>query len=359
MWPAISSQPYISAMQPAAPAAHPPPTASRPGGAHQPGVRGANKRQGSASSLPGFRRVLAARILSCAHNMDAEPEPEPAASIYEPVETYGVNDYGPLLSGDHRYTPPHGRLPSSCALRTAQEYAELGGVAWVAGADAFRTHDEDEDPVVCTFDNLLTSEECQHIKQVATPKLRRAGVTTDSGKGGRTSDGRTNELAWVPHDSTPGVFAVIERVANFVGLPVENAESLQVIRYAEGQRYNKHTDAYDPTNERGKNACQDGGNRVLVSVPDAFCSLLLTLPPHTRFLSRQTALIYLSEVEEGGATGFINLRLNIDPHPGRLLAFHNCYRGSASLHPDSLHAGCPVIKGTKWAVSALVRSVCI
>lgn len=65
-------------------------------------------------------------------------------------------------------------------------------------------------------------------------------------------------------------------------------------------------------------------------------------------------MIYLSEVEEGGATGFINLRLNIDPHPGRLLAFHNCYRGSASLHPDSLHAGCPVIKGTKWAVSALV-----
>jgi hypothetical protein len=80
------------------------------------------------------------------------------------------------------------------------------------------------------------------------------------------------------------IWDMISRIAQMIGLQAENAESLQVIRYAQGQKYNKHTDAYNPTNERGRAACRDGGNRIV------------------------TALIYLSEVEAGGETGFINLR---------------------------------------------------
>ena len=104
-----------------------------------------------------------------------------------------------------------------------------------------------------------------------------------------------------------------------------------MIRYGVGQRYNKHTDAYDPTNARGINACRDGGNRMV------------------------TALIYLTEVAEGGETGFINMRLDIPPVPGTILIFHNCYEGSCSLHPDSLHAGKPVITGEKWACNLWFR----
>ena len=85
----------------------------------------------------------------------------------------------------------------------------------------------------------MTEEEIAHIIETALPKLRRAGVTTEKGTGGRQSAGRTNSLAWLPHDTTRTVHNVITKIAAVVGIPPENAESLQVIRYEMGQRYNK------------------------------------------------------------------------------------------------------------------------
>lgn len=43
---------------------------------------------------------------------------------------------------------------------------------------------------------------------------------------------------------------------------------------------------------------------------------------------------------------------DVQPKGGRLLLFHNCYEGSCSVHPDSLHSGKPVIAGEKCAVAA-------
>ena len=200
--------------------------------------------------------------------------------------------------------------PRPCAR--ARSYAAAGGTIYAAHPEAYRTHADDTDPTVATFDGILTEEEIAHIIETALPKLRRAGVTTEKGTGGRQSAGRTNSLAWLPHDTTRTVHNVIAKIAAVVGIPPENAESLQVIRYEMGQRYNKHCDAYDPGNQRGRNACKDGGNRVV------------------------TALIYLTDVEKGGGTGFTNLRLEVRPKPGRLLIFHNCYEGTGSLHPDSV-----------------------
>jgi len=258
-----------------------------------------------------------------------QPEPECSASGGDDDTEPWPRFYG--QPGDHKYTAPAGRVHSATPLRTAKDYEAMGGTLHTASSDAYRTHKEDADPIVATFENVLSTEEIAHIKEVATPKLRRAGVTTDAGTGGRVSQGRTNDLAWVPHDTTPIIWGVISRIAEMIGLEAENAESLQVIRYAQGQKYNKHTDAYDPTNERGRNACRDGGNRIV------------------------TALIYLSEVEAGGETGFINMRFDVQPKVGRLLLFHNCYEGTCSVHPDSLHSGKPVIAGEKWACNLWFR----
>ena len=76
-----------------------------------------------------------------------------------------------------------------------------------------------------------------------------------------------------------------------------------------------------------------------------------------------TALVYLSEVAGGGETEFPERRaaagegnekggeapLRVTPRPGRLLIFHNCYPGEDRRHPATLHAGCPVAEGQKWA----------
>eukprot|EP01052_Picozoa_sp_SAG31_P051018 SAG31_NODE_11917_length_986_cov_1.414882_1_plen_75_part_10 len=75
--------------------------------------------------------------------------------------------------------------------------------------------------------------------------MSRAGVTTDDGKGGRQSAGRTNDSAWLPHDATPLVWQVVQRISELVGLPSEHSEDLQVIHYQVGQEYRKHWDAYN------------------------------------------------------------------------------------------------------------------
>ena len=70
-----------------------------------------------------------------------------------------------------------------------------------------------------------------------------------------------------------------------------------------------------------------------------------------------TALFYLSDVKAGGGTGFSNLKMEVQAETGKLLVFHNCYEGTCQVHPDSVHAGLPVIEGDKWAVRAHLHGV--
>lgn len=95
----------------------------------------------------------------------------------------------------------------------------------------------------------------------------------------------------------------------------------------------KHWDGFNPGHE--KNRTQeiesDRGNRLV------------------------TALMYLNDVEEGGGTGFINMRFEVAASAGKLLIFHNCYAGTRATHSDSNHAGLPVKKGEKWGCNLWYR----
>ena len=41
-----------------------------------------------------------------------------------------------------------------------------------------------------------------------------------------------------------------------------------------------------------------------------------------------TALVYLNDVEEGGETKFPILNIEVKPRVGRMLVFHNVYKGT-------------------------------
>jgi hypothetical protein len=51
----------------------------------------------------------------------------------------------------------------------------MGGTLYTAHPEAYRTHKDDADPIVATFEDVLSAEEIAHIKEVATPKLRCVG----------------------------------------------------------------------------------------------------------------------------------------------------------------------------------------
>jgi len=178
-------------------------------------------------------------------------------------------------------------------------------------------------PLVHTIDGVLSPEACAHIIKVAEPKMSRARVSGASGL--RVSDGRSNSRTWVGHDSDEKVHAAASRIADVVGLSLVYAESLQVIHYGQGQEYRPHFDAYDLATEKGQRYCQRAGQRLV------------------------TALVYLTDVTAGGATGFPTLDMEVKPRCGKLLIFHNCFPGTTTRDPRTYHQGKAPRRGEKWA----------
>lgn len=186
------------------------------------------------------------------------------------------------------------------------------------------------EPLVYTISNFIDDDTCAHFIEKAKSSLDTA-LVADENKGS-TSKGRTNTNCWISHNSDSITMKVAKDIADIVGLPVENAESFQVVHYDTEQRYNAHFDAFvkDDT-EKNKRLLKRGGQRMI------------------------TALVYLNDVEEGGHTSFTSLKIDVAPEKKKLLVFHNCYPGTTKRHVNSLHAGTPPTKGEKYAFNLWFR----
>ena len=65
-------------------------------------------------------------------------------------------------------------------------------------------------------------------------------------------------------------------------------------------------------------------------------------------------MIYLNEVEAGGATRFDAIEQTVWPETGKLLAWNN-RRPDGSLNPATLHQGMRVRKGLKYVITKWYR----
>jgi len=187
-----------------------------------------------------------------------------------------------------------------------------------------------EDPKIYTISNFITDEECDHFIEISKPKMKRSVVSDE--KKGTISKGRTGENCWLQHYTDKTTGDVANKIANLISMPVENAESYQVVYYNTTQKYDQHYDAYHKNNtDKSKRCLRQGGQRVI------------------------TALVYLNDVEEGGHTSFPNLNIKVKPEKGKLVIFHNCYEGTTNVHVNSLHAGTAPTKGEKYAFNLWFR----
>ena len=66
-------------------------------------------------------------------------------------------------------------------------------------------------------------------------------------------------------------------------------------------------------------------------------------------------MAYLNPVEEGGATAFPLLGISFEPRPGTLLIWNNADPEGVP-NPQTIHAGMPVVKGTKYIITKWYRS---
>lgn len=186
-----------------------------------------------------------------------------------------------------------------------------------------------DDPLVVVFEDFLDAREIEALTMAAEAKLKQALVS--SAEAGVESPGRTGRNCWIPHNLNDVIARLSLRVSEIVGLPLEHAESLQVVHYENGQQYAPHYDAWDAATERGQRCMARGGQRLL------------------------TCLMYLNEPELGGGTSFPKLDMEVRARKGRMLLFHNCHSNTTIRHPDSLHGGMPVIEGEKWACNFWFR----
>lgn len=182
-------------------------------------------------------------------------------------------------------------------------------------------------PRIREFENVLSKEECLQIIRYAENKLERSKVGSDR----RISEVRTSSQVFIPNDALPCIKRCSKLVEELTGIPAKNQEKWQVLKYNPGQEYREHYDACmdEPCHESDRK--RGWGKRVY------------------------TFFIYLNDVEEGGETVFPRLNKSFKPKQGNAIFWHNLTKNRQKAHPDSLHAGLPVIKGEKWAINVWVR----
>lgn len=104
-----------------------------------------------------------------------------------------------------------------------------------------------------------------------------------------------------------------------------------MLNYKPGTEYKPHFDYFPATQEGNASNPEKKGQRV------------------------STLIIYLNDVEEGGATVFPSIGLSVIPKRGSAVYFEY-YNSLGQVNPLTLHAGAPVIKGEKWAVTQWMRN---
>jgi len=187
-----------------------------------------------------------------------------------------------------------------------------------------------DSPKVYTIDNFLTPSECQHFINISRNHIKPALVSGD--KEGFVSNGRTGQNHWVLHNTDNITKKIGEKIAEQVGIPLENAEAYQIIYYDKTQEYRQHYDGWlFDGSEKSRRNMKYGGQRM------------------------KTALVYLNNVEAGGGTKFTKLNLEVNAEKGKLLVFENVHSGTNKRHELSEHAGMPVIEGEKWAFNLWFR----
>jgi len=177
-------------------------------------------------------------------------------------------------------------------------------------------------PRIVLFHDFLTSGEISTIKSMATPRFKRATVQNYLTGELETASYRISKTAWLKEEEHEHVGHVYTRTNQVTGLNMETSEELQVSNYGIGGHYEPHFD-FARREEKNAFASLGTGNRIA------------------------TLLMYVSDVEQGGATVFPHLGISLWPKQGSAVFWFNLHQNGEG-DDMTRHAACPVLAGTKW-----------
>ncbi|MFT3790217.1 MAG: 2OG-Fe(II) oxygenase [Rudaea sp.] len=187
-----------------------------------------------------------------------------------------------------------------------------------------------ERPTVAFLDNVLDAQECDELVRRSAQKLVRSTIVDRERGSAEVIAGRSSEGTWFPLEADAFIARLDRRIAALMNRPLENGEGLQILHYRTGGEYTPHYDYFPPGDAGSAPHLAQGGQRV--------ASLIL----------------YLNDVEDGGATVFPRLNLAVGPKKGAAVYFEYC-NSRGEVDPATLHGGALVLKGEKWIATKWMR----
>ncbi len=179
--------------------------------------------------------------------------------------------------------------------------------------------------IVLHCPNLLPPDLCAELVRLID-KDRRPSTIADANGDNYFRTSETCDL----EASEPAVRDLEARLFKLNGIDPAHGEPVQGQRYDVGQEFKAHTDFFEPNGADFERFCSVAGNRTW------------------------TFMIYLNDVEAGGATRFKVLKKMFQPEIGKLVCWDN-HREDGSLNPATLHHGMKVRKGVKYVITKWYR----
>ena len=173
--------------------------------------------------------------------------------------------------------------------------------------------------------DFLDEASCAAIVARIDSSRRPSTIADDSGIAGF----RTSETCDLDPDD-PVVADLDRKICGLLGLSPELGEPIQGQRYEAGQEFRAHTDTFNPGGYDFYVHTAEGGQRTW------------------------TAMIYLNEPDDGGATRFKAIGKTVQPETGKLLAWDNL-QADGQPNPATIHQGMKVRRGVKYIVTKWFR----
>ena len=199
-----------------------------------------------------------------------------------------------------------------------------------SSADFLRAHDGVKrvpSPKLELFikEDFLTPEHCDELIALIDKDRRPSTLADYNGD----ALFRTSETCDLKVDDEP-VQRLEELLHAFTGIDPAHGEQLQGQRYAVGQEFKEHTDWFNPDGPDWEKFCGVSGQRTW------------------------TFMIYLNDVEAGGATRFKTVNKKVQPQRGKLLGWNN-RKPDGSGNVNTMHQAMKVRKGVKYVLTKWYR----
>jgi len=187
-------------------------------------------------------------------------------------------------------------------------------------------------PPMLLIRNLLTPWECQHLIDLAGPRLESSTMIV-GGKEVVNTVSRSSRSAFITKNGQlcedPVIHRFLSRISKLIDVPISQFEGMKVVNYRKGEQYTTHRDYFGA----GTSFIKGTGDRMM------------------------TFFVYLNDMteEEGGATAFPDLGIKIRPEAGSAAFWVNIDH-NGHYFKETTHAGEPVLGDReKWGVNVWIR----